>query len=788
MRQNIQNIALFVVLTIGLGLAWWYIDKTFFPKPPKPAPPPPMVPRETILALAGGMVYDTKPALDWPAITRPEPPKIEPKKEPTNPVPKPTVSEPPTLIALGDPSFYTSALLTTRGGAVQQLTLTRFDEANRLGLEVRNNGKPQPLRLIPGVLQPRDPHSLAHEPPMPDLVPGPVSDPDLRGKLSEVSYTILHYPAKDDPLRNPDDAEILNDLHPSPELANRNWKLVSNGKTDAGEMQVVFETDLEAPYFLTLRKTFTLGQRDYHIGFKLDIIPKEGRAKGKGIFRYQIVGPHGLPIEGEWYTSTFRNAMIGWQTPSGAMKRSFEDAASIQRMAGGDRIVRGENQLKYAAVATQYFASAIAVDDTAPPAAANPWESARATREPHPWDTVDQMFLADITVRTVSSPLDLAPGEKLTHQYLIYSGPVKVGLLQQMSNDRQHPDWEVDPNLVNRYQDKLTLRTLTDHHSPNFFGRFANAIFWADLVIFFTNLMHSILGGLHQYIPVWGLDIVLLTVLIRMLLLLPSRKQQASMMKMQHTMQALKPELDKLHEKYKDDFHAYNQAKTKLMMEHGVNPLSTMGGCVLLFAQMPILMGLYFCLQESVFFRLEPFLWMPNLAAPDMLLWWSEKIPMISRAENLGGAIYLGPYFNILPLLSVALIYAHQRLTLPPPTDEQQEMQQKMMKIMIIFMGVFFYKVAAGLCIYFICGTLWALTERQFIPKPKIDKGTTDADGKPVKPTEPRPLTGWRAKLKAKLEEMQAAAETTRQIRNEPQQPRDGDRPDRRDRKKKKRK
>lgn len=796
MRQNIQNFALFVLITSGLGLGWWYVDKTYFPKPasreavlaltggvaaptlpgfvsPKADPPPPTpVGGDALLAIAGG-VAAPRPAAVVPP--KPVPPKVE------------TPADPPTFVALGDDSCYNKVLLTTRGAAVQQVTLTRFDEANRLGLEVKlPGGKPQPLRLIPGVVRPRDRLSLETEAPFPALVPGPVTDADVRGMLDQPSYVLMHYPAKDDPLRAADDADVMNDQHPSTELADRNWKLVSTAKSDAGEWTAVFETALGSPYFLTLRKTYTLGPKDYHVGLKLDLLPGKERAKGKGVFRYQIAGPRGLPIEGEWYTSIYRSAMVGWQTPAGGMKRSFEDAAQIQRTAGGDRVVRAENQLKYAAVATQYFASGIAVDDTAPKGATNPWEYARATREPHPWDNAEQSYLADITVRVAAAPLDFAANEPVTHQYLLYNGPVKVGLLKQMSNSKSHPDWEVDPALVDRYLDKLTLRTLTDYHSPSFFGRLANAIFWADLVIFFTNLMHSILGGLHQAVPVWGLDIVLLTVFIRMILLWPSRKQQASMMKMQQTMAALKPDLDKLHEKYKDDFNAYNQAKTKLMVEHGVNPLSTMGGCVLLFAQMPILMGLYFCLQESVFFRLEPFLWVPNLAAPDMLAWWTEKIPMVSRAENLGGVLYLGPYLNILPLISVALIYTHQRMTLPPPTDEQQEMQQKMMKFMIMFMGLFFYKVAAGLCIYFMCGTLWAIIERQLIPKPQIGKTPppTDADGKPAKPDEPKPLTGWRAKLKAKLDEMNETANGNRQIRNDPP----GPKAERRDRKKKRRK
>jgi len=55
----------------------------------------------------------------------------------------------------------------------------------------------------------------------------------------------------------------------------------------------------------------------------------------------------------------------------------------------------------------------------------------------------------------------------------------------------------------------------------------------------------------------------------------------------------------------------------------------------------------------------------------------------------------------------------------PPPTDEQQEAQQKMMTYMMVFMGFMFYKVAAGLCIYFVASSLWGLCERKLLPKTK---------------------------------------------------------------------
>src|SRR5438132_12759908 len=114
-----------------------------------------------------------------------------------------------------------------------------------------------------------------------------------------------------------------------------------------------------------------------------------------------------------------------------------------------------------------------------------------------------------------------------------------------------------------------------------------------------------------------------------------------------------------------------------------------------------------------------------------MLFWWSESIPWISRPEDHGGMLYLGPYFNLLPVIAVGfMIYQQSKLT-PPPADEQQAMQQKMMKYMMIFFGLMFYKVAAGLCIYFIASSIWGLTERKLLPKRKKDGVTPAVETKP---------------------------------------------------------
>ena len=119
-----------------------------------------------------------------------------------------------------------------------------------------------------------------------------------------------------------------------------------------------------------------------------------------------------------------------------------------------------------------------------------------------------------------------------------------------------------------------------------------------------------------------------------------------------------------------------------------------------------------------------------------MLFDWSRFMPAFI---NSGMGIFgLGPYFNLLPILTIVLFIWQQKMFMPPPADEQAAMQQKIMQYMMIFMGLMFFKVASGLCIYFIASSLWGLAERKFLPK--TDAGGQPAPSRPV--PRPRPARG----------------------------------------------
>jgi YidC/Oxa1 family membrane protein insertase len=775
-----KNLLIFIVLCLFILIGWGTLQNALWPpaqkkkaeetaakkKGPEEKPAPPLKvadlrgPLPTLAAEAAPLA---NPPVNLPWVVS----QVLARREAAEQValfldrfknffaPAPTSAR--TIDFSGD-KFYLQVKLTTLGAGVQRLTLPKFQAADELGKPVFAMANGQRTKVLL------------------DLIP---EDP------IRPSFLMYHYP---DPLGDPDDPDPAKRSHPSPLLGQEVWEVAKEGLqvNDRDERSITFVFNRFPPgqfAGIEIRKTYTLGPRDYHIGISIEVIDRRPPSRGEKLlpFRYQLAGAHGLPIEGEWYASVFRHPMLGLKRRNGDFWRDLDETQ--QRIAfrqGGERVPLnpGESTIQYAGVANQYFTSLIVVDNLQeggikpedvveyarptlesqekvaqvdeirldqneivvwfienkakrmktlrllPSALKNIQErgirerdavlvnyyetfkgrliatGVRPGREPRP-------HLEDITVRVVSNKLftEAKPSNRVVHKFLLYNGPVKVSLLGQFTGEKA-----VNPDLVERYWGTLNLKTLTDYHSPGWLGEFANKIYWTDLIILFTRLMHWLLDKLHFVLPNYGLAIILLTVIVRGLMFPISRRQATLSIKMQE----VAPEVKKVQEKYKNDPQARNRAVMELYRKHGVNPL---GGCLTLLLQLPVFMGLYYALQESIHFRLAGFLWMDNLAAPDMLLWWGESIPIISDPDNMGGFGYLGPFLNLLPIFAVGLMLVQQKMMTPPPTDEQSAMQQKMFKWMMIIFGFLFYKLAAGLCLYFIVSSLWGVLERRFMPK-----------------------------------------------------------------------
>jgi YidC/Oxa1 family membrane protein insertase len=572
-------------------------------------------------------------------------------------------NRPSREVVLGGAGYAITATLTDRGAGVRELVLNDFPAADAYGLPERNaDGSARPVVLVPRT----------------DAAP---------------AFAVYHYATPDDKEKQPLDT-----------LGRVTWSVQSESRPAGGRQEVVYTTDLP-DQGVRVVKAFSLAPGEYHVGLSVKVERLPGAAPAK--FRYQLAGASGLPIEGVWYTTTYRNALIGMVSDKEVLHRIDQYSASLSHTGGSDRIRREETRrIIYAAVVLQYFASAIAVDDraadgsTLPPAKTNFVQFARATVEASPDPT--KGFLDDITVRAVSEPVDPAPGAPVEHRYVLYHGPTKVRQLARLDKEKR-----VAEELVDRYADSLRLKSLTDY------GNFG---WWTDLIIVFTNLIHRLVGLFTSFLPA-GLAVIGVTVIVRGLMFPISKRQAVSMQRMQERMAKLGPEMKEIEKKYRDDFMAKQQAQRELYRRHGVNPAASLGGCFMLILQMPIFMGLYFALQESVFFRLEPFLWIRNLTAPDMLLWWGEKVPGLTTPESLGSLFYIGPYLNLLPLLGAFLIFVQQKMAMPAQMTDEQRQQYTMMKYMTVVMAFMFYRVPAGLSLYFIASSLWGLTERKLVKR-----------------------------------------------------------------------
>ncbi len=186
----------------------------------------------------------------------------------------------------------------------------------------------------------------------------------------------------------------------------------------------------------------------------------------------------------------------------------------------------------------------------------------------------------------------------------------------------------------------------------------------------FSKALLQVLNWLFGLVRNYGLAIVLLATLVRVVL----HPLNLVSMKSMRAMQKLQPEMERIKEKYKSDPQALNQATMALYKEHKVNPAA---GCLPMLLQMPLFLALYQVLFNAIELRRAPFVaWMQDLSAPDLA---------ISVAEFP---------IRILPILMAGSGLLQQMVT---PTDPRQRTTMYMMNVVML---VFFYNLPSGLVLY----------------------------------------------------------------------------------------
>jgi YidC/Oxa1 family membrane protein insertase len=189
----------------------------------------------------------------------------------------------------------------------------------------------------------------------------------------------------------------------------------------------------------------------------------------------------------------------------------------------------------------------------------------------------------------------------------------------------------------------------------------------------------QLLTWIHSLVNNYGLSIILLTVVIRSLFYPLSAKQFAS----SAGMKRIQPKLNQLKERYGEDKQKLMAAQMELWKKEGVSPFS---GCLPMLLQMPVFLGIYWVLNESVELRQAPFiLWYRDLSAID-------------------------PYF-LLPILLGGVNFLQQHMNPMPAADP---MQAKMMKFTPVIFTIFFLWMPAGLVTYYLASGLLGLFQQWF--------------------------------------------------------------------------
>ncbi len=240
------------------------------------------------------------------------------------------------------------------------------------------------------------------------------------------------------------------------------------------------------------------------------------------------------------------------------------------------------------------------------------------------------------------------PAEKARKaEFTIYAGPKELDTLRSYGR---------------------AFDTSVNYGTAKYFGVFARGLLY-------------VMRWLQGFVANWGVAIILLTLLVKVVLFPLTYKQMQSM----NEMRKLQPEIEKLKAKYEGDREKLNMAVMQLYREHKVNPL---GGCLPMLLQMPIWFALYAALQTSVELYREGFLWIQDLTQHD-------------------------PWY-VLPILMGLSSFVMQKLS-PQPAENAQA------KMMLYFFPIFFtfimLQVPAGLTLYIVVNNILSIAQQQWMMK-----------------------------------------------------------------------
>ena len=302
------------------------------------------------------------------------------------------------------------------------------------------------------------------------------------------------------------------------------------------------------------------------------------------------------------------------------------------------------------------------------------FSTARLVLDPNVRDLSDRKDILHLypDVELYTKPFSLTPGQSMTFSYEFYTGPKEREILLAAGHDLAR---------VNFYDSWNWVRGLCI--------AMMKMLFWLQKI--FIN---------------WGVAIIVLTIVVRIITFPLVQKGMKSQAKMMADQARIKPLMDKVNEKYKSDPQRKQQEIFKLYKEHGVNPFGAFKGCLWMMIQMPILISLYYVINQTIDLRGGHFLWIQDLAQPDRLFRFASALPL------------LGHDFNLLPLIMTATqIFTSKFSTQPASDPQQQAMQRNMTYMMPVMMLFIFYTMPSGLVLYWTVSNIWQVGQQLWVNK-----------------------------------------------------------------------
>ncbi|MEZ4803749.1 MAG: membrane protein insertase YidC [Gelidibacter sp.] len=409
-------------------------------------------------------------------------------------------------------------------------------------------------------------------------------------------------------------------------------------------------------------------------------------------------------IELDWKMKTFRHDQsISYENRYTRLTYQHDNGDKIDKLSQGKQDEETETDVNWLSYRQHFFSSILVAE--------KPFKSAQFTSKDLVENAdVDTMFTKQYTSKI---PLSVAGGE-INEPMKFYFGPT-------------------DSKVLKKYEGYHLERSI-----PLGWGIFG----WIN-----KNLFIPLFGFLSSIMP-YGIAIIVMTILIKILLSFVQYKQFLSQAKMR----VLKPELDAIRAKYKDNKLKAQQETMALQNKAGASPLS---GCLPGLMQIPVFYALFMFFPTAFDLRQKSFLWADDLSSYDVIAKLPFKIPLY------------GDHVSLFPILAAIAIFFYMKMTTgdqvaSQPTQEGMPDMSKMMKYMIYFspllMLIFFNQYASGLSLYYFISNLISIGIMLVIKNYILDEEKIHAQIQ-VNKAKPKKQN----KFQRKMQEMMEQAEQQKQ-------------------------